>query len=94
LRYETICATPIDSARATFALCGIPCDDRLLERIIAQVGVPTASGVRAWTRLERALYGAGAGELLRELGYAPPPAPGVRLLRLGLRGYEKVKAVL
>jgi hypothetical protein len=94
VRYEDIRARPRDTARALFELAGIPCDEQLLGQIIDRTAVPGDAGLGEWSRLERALYGAGAGELLHELGYTPAPAPGVLLLRQALLAYGRVKSVI
>ncbi len=94
LRYEDIQRRVRPSARQIFAICGIPCDEGLLDQFLETVGPPAGSPSRAWTRLEHILYQAGAGESLQENGYSRAPAPGIRLVRQALLAYERAKGVI
>lgn len=109
IRYEAMHARPHETARALFEFCGIPCDDDLLADLLDRTHFsnlietgPSSfrrSGRvgdwrREWSRRDRVLFAAGAGDMLAELGYAPTPAPGVRLTRRALLAYEALKRVM
>lgn len=109
IRYEQMHAHPHEAARALFEFCGIPCDDGLLDEILERTHFSQLPKTgpesfrrsgrvgdwrREWSLRERVLFEAGAGEMLAELGYARPPAAGVRLARRLLLAYEKLKRVM
>ena len=96
VRYEDMHAKPRETARQLFDFCGIPTDDALLDEILEQTHFSKlpktgehsfrrkgqAGGWREeWGRWEKLLFSAAAGELLEQMGYAPPMPKRAQQLR-------------
>jgi Sulfotransferase family len=109
VRYEEMHAKPKETARQLFDFCGIATDDALLDEILEQTHFSKlpktgehsfrrkgqAGGWRQeWGRWERLLFSAAAGEVLEQMGYAPPTPKRAEQLRKTLMRVEKLKGFI
>jgi hypothetical protein len=99
-------AAPQATARRLFDFCAIPCDDALLGELLERVHfskLPDTGPDRfrrsghvgdwrtQWSRPERLLFSAAAGDVLEQTGYAPAMPKRARQLRSLLIKYEQAK---
>lgn len=106
VRYEDMHSRPHETARDLFGFCGIPVEESQIDGILQETHFSKLPRTgpeqfrragrvgdwrREWSRLERLLFTAAAGEVLEQTGYGGPmPKRAVQLRRLLMR-YEKLK---
>jgi hypothetical protein len=106
VRYEDLHARPRETIAELYDFCGMPYDAALLDEVLEATAFAKhdKTGETAfrrkgevgdwrnqWSRWERLLFSAAAGDALEVAGYAPPMPKRAKYLRAVLMRYERLK---